>query len=72
MHLWGQQLMPKKELGWQRNMEEKKKTKQELLDYIRELADKHEELKIVIKDMVNELDRIELEYIKAMDEIKKN
>ena len=53
-------------------MEEKKKTKQELLDYIRELADKHEELKIVIKDMVNELDRIELEYIKAMDEIKKN
>ena len=64
--------MPKKELGWQRNMEEKKKTKQELLDYIRELADKHEELKIVIKDMVNELDRIELEYIKAMDEIKKN
>jgi len=53
-------------------MEEKnKKTKQELLEDAQKLTEKHAELKSVIMNMLDEMDKIELEYNKIIEEIKK-
>jgi len=51
---------------------ENKKSKQELLECAQKLADKHAELKLVIEDMLKEMDAIEMEYIKVLEEIKKS
>jgi len=51
---------------------ENKKTKSELLEYVKELADKHAELKSVVVGMLDEMDKIEVEYNKTIEEIKKN
>jgi regulator of replication initiation timing len=52
-------------------MEEKKISKQELLEQIKKLADKHADLKNTIISMLDEMDKIELEYNKIREEIKK-
>lgn len=52
-------------------MEENKKNKQVLLEYVKELADKHAELKSVVINMLDEMDKIEIEYNRTIEEIKK-
>ena len=51
---------------------ENKKNKTELLEIAKDLADKHNELKSVVISMLDEMDKIELEYNKTIEEIKKN
>ncbi len=53
-------------------MEENKKSSQELMDICKSLAEKHAELKQTVLDMLDEMDKIELEYIRIIKEIKKN
>jgi Asp-tRNA(Asn)/Glu-tRNA(Gln) amidotransferase A subunit family amidase len=53
-------------------MGENKLNKQELLELAKKLADKHAELKEVVINMLDEMDKIELEYNKIVEEIKKN
>ena len=53
------------------NMEDDKMTKQEKLDKIKKLADKHLEMKKVITKMLDELDLIQLEYNRLVKEVKK-
>lgn len=53
-------------------MEENKKNKQELLEETKKLAEKHAELKSVVIKILDEMDKIELEYNKIIEEIKKN
>ena len=53
------------------NMEEKR-NKTELLEIAKKLADKHAELKSVVIGMLDEMDRVELEYNKVIEEIKKS
>jgi len=50
---------------------EEKKTKQELLEELKVLADKHSQLKQAVEDMLDEMDKIELRYIEITEEIKK-
>ena len=47
------------------------KTKNELLELAGKLAEKHAELKSIVMNMVDEMDKIELKYNKIIDEIKK-
>lgn len=49
-----------------------KKSKQELLEETKILATKHAELKSVVLDLLEEMDKIEIEYNKKIEEIKKN
>jgi len=53
-------------------MSENKKNKQELLEYVKQLAEKHTELKSVVMRMLDEMDKVELEYNKTIEEIKKS
>ena len=53
-------------------MEENKKTKQELLEQSQKLAEKHTEIKSVIIGMLDEMDKIEVEYNEIIEQIKKN
>jgi uncharacterized coiled-coil DUF342 family protein len=53
-------------------MEDNKKTKQDLLEEAKKLAEKHAELKAVVINMLDEMDKIESEYNKIIEEIKKN
>lgn len=46
------------------------KNKQELLDEVKVLADKHAELKKIVLDILDEMDRIELECIKIKEKIR--
>ena len=46
------------------------KTKQELLDEAGKLADRHNELKSFVIDLLNEMDRIQIEYIKIKEQLK--
>jgi hypothetical protein len=48
-----------------------KKNKQELLECAKKLAEKHAELKSVVINILDEMDKLELEYIKTIEEIKK-
>jgi len=59
--------MPKKALGLLIKMG---KNKQELLDEVKVLADKHAELKKIVLDILDEMDRIELECIKIKEKIR--
>ena len=59
--------MPKKVLGLLIKME---KSKQELLDEVKVLTDKHAELKKIVLDILDEMDRIELECIKIKEKIR--
>jgi hypothetical protein len=49
---------------------ENKKSQKELIDYAAQLADKHAELKAVVTKILDEMDKIELEYLKVKEEIK--
>ena len=51
---------------------EDKKTKQELLEYAQKLADKFADLKITVLAMLDEIDKIEIEYNKTKELIKKS
>jgi len=53
-------------------MEENKKNKKDLLEYAQKMAEKHAELKSIVISMLDEMDKIELEYLKTIEEIKKN
>ncbi len=53
-------------------MADDKKNKQELLEEAKKLAEKHAELKSAVINMLDEMDKIELEYNKIIEEIKKN
>jgi molecular chaperone GrpE (heat shock protein) len=53
-------------------MEDNKKTKQDLLEETKKLAEKHAELKSVVIKMLDEMDNVELEYNKTIEEIKKS
>jgi len=46
-------------------------TKQEMLDKIKILADKHLELKKTITKMLDDLDAIQLEYNNLIEKVKK-
>jgi|LFRM01.2.fsa_nt_gb hypothetical protein len=49
-----------------------KKNKQELLEETKALAIKYDELKSVVLGLLEEMDKIEIEYNKKIQEIKKN
>ena len=51
---------------------EEEKTKQELLIEAQQLAEKHQELKKTILKMLDDLDKIEIEYNRIVDKIKEN
>lgn len=51
---------------------EEKKNKTELLELAKKLADKHAELKSIVTGMLDEMDKVELEYNKVIEEIKKS
>lgn len=51
-------------------MEQEQKTKQELLEIAKQLAEKHSFLKETVLDILIDIDKIEKEYLEIIKQIK--
>jgi dihydrodipicolinate synthase/N-acetylneuraminate lyase len=51
---------------------ENKKSQQELIEDAKKLAEQHAELKLIVYNILDDMDIIELKYRKIVEEIKKN